>query len=159
MRVVVPGKGILELLAQRRVKPLEGEAGRYVFGFAAARWDDARRKHRSERRHAFERAVRMPKLIRFVAQGKPVIGRHDLAVLADRAEDNKMGARALRADLGHFGRTEAAREGELGLVGHLLAAKDQNRMFLESRSRRRVSGIMHRALRKRHTTRLDGEAR
>ena len=44
------------------------------------------------------------------------------------------------------------------VVGHLLAAKDQNRMFLESRARRRVCGIVRRDLRKRHTAQLGGEA-
>ncbi len=55
MRVVVPGKGILELLAHARIEPLEGKAGRDVFGLAAARRDDARRKDRCQRRHALER--------------------------------------------------------------------------------------------------------
>jgi hypothetical protein len=67
----------------------------------------------------------MPKLVRLVAHGEPVIWRHHLAVLADGAEDHEMGAGALRADLGYFRRTQAAREGELALVGYLLAAKDQ----------------------------------
>jgi len=44
MRVVVPGKGILEPVAQARVEALEGKAGRDEFGFAAARRDDSRRK-------------------------------------------------------------------------------------------------------------------
>ncbi len=41
---------------------------------------------------------------------------------------------ALRADLGHFRRPEAARKGELKFVGHLLVAKHQNGMFLEGRA-------------------------
>ena len=50
MRIVVPGKGILELHAQACIEPLKGKAGRDVFGLAAARRDDARRKDRCERR-------------------------------------------------------------------------------------------------------------
>src|SRR5215475_6737049 len=64
-----------------------------------------------------------------------MIRRHDLAVLVDRAEDHEVGARAQRADLGHLERSEPARERKLGLVGHLLAAKDNDRMLLERRAR------------------------
>ena len=74
-------------------------------------------------------------------------------------KDDEMRAGAERADLGHFGRTEAAREGELALVGHLLAAKDQNRMLLERRARRRVGGIVGGDVGKRHAAQLGGKTR
>ena len=38
--------------------------------------------------------VGVPELVRLVAQRKPVIRRHDLAVLADGREDHEMGAGA-----------------------------------------------------------------
>ena len=60
-----------------------------------------------------------------------MIRRHDLAVLVDGREDREVGAGAERADLGHLQRPETAREGELRVVGHVLAAKDQHRMLLE----------------------------
>ena len=69
-----------------------------------------------------------------------------------------MAAGAERADLGHLRRTEAAREGELALVGHLLAAKHQNRMLLERRARRRVGGVVGCDVAKRHAVQLGGEA-
>ena len=69
-----------------------------------------------------------------------------------------MRAGAERADLGHFRRAEAAREGELALVGHLLAAKHQNRMLLERRARRRIRGIVGRDVGKRHAAQLGGKA-
>ena len=129
MRVVMPGKGILEPLAQAGIKPLEGKAGRDVFGFAAARRDDARRKDRCQRRHTLERGIRMPELVGLAAQGKPVICGHHLSVRSDGRENHKMRAGALRADLGHFRRPEAARKGKLKFVGHLLVAKDQYGML------------------------------
>ena len=84
----------------------------------------------------------MPELVGLGAQRKPVIGRHHLAVRADGAEDHEMRAGALRADLGHFRRAEAARKRELNLVGHLLAAKHQNGMLLEGGPHRRIGGIV-----------------
>src|ERR1035437_8879578 len=62
------------------------------------------------------------------------------------------------ADLGHLRRTEAAREGELALVGHLLAAKHQNRMLLERRAHRRVGSVVGCDVAKRHAVQLGGEA-
>src|ERR1035441_4341276 len=100
----------------------------------------------------------MPKLVRLVAQRVAMIGQHHFAVRADGAEDHKMAAGAERADLGHLRRTEAAREGELALVGHLLAAKDQNRMLLERRARRHVGGVVGRDVAKRHAAQLGVEA-
>ena len=70
-----------------------------------------------------------------------------------------MGAGADRADLGHLRRSEAARERKLALVAHLLAAKDQNRMLLKSRARRRIRGVVICDLVKRHTTQLGAKAR
>jgi hypothetical protein len=53
----------------------------------------------------------------------PVILGHYLAVVADGGEDDEIGAGAERADLGHFRRAEAAREGKLALTADLLAAE------------------------------------
>ncbi len=80
----------------------------------------------------------MPELVGFVAQRKPRVGRHDLAVGADSGEDDEVGAGADGADLGDLERPEAAREGKLDVVGHLLAAEHQNRMVLERRAHRLV---------------------
>jgi hypothetical protein len=88
-----------------------------------------------------------------------VIRRHDVAVLIDRAEDHEVGARAQRADLGHLERPEPAREGELHLVGHILAVKDNDRMLLERRARLVVCRGVGRDLGKRHAAQLGGEAR
>src|SRR4249920_2549502 len=96
MRIVVPNKGILELLAQSRLKSLKGDPGRHEFGFATAGRDYARRKHRRQCWHFFERTICVPELICPIAQRKSVIGRHDMAILADRAEDHEMGPGALR---------------------------------------------------------------
>src|SRR5262245_25319842 len=109
MIVVVPGKGAFEPLAQRRLESLPGKTSRDIFGLTTLRRDDSRRQYRGERRYALEGAVSMPKLVRLVAQGKPVIRRHDLAVLVDRAEDHKIGADAQRANFGRLKRAKAAR--------------------------------------------------
>ena len=87
-----------------------------------------------------------------------MIRRHDLAVLVDRAEDDEVGAGAQRADLGHFERSEPAREGELHLVGYVLAAEDEDRMLLERGARLLVRGVVGRDLGERHAAQLGGEA-
>src|SRR2546429_369968 len=71
MSVIVPGEVALEPRAQCRIEPLEGEAGRDVFGLAAARRDDARGEHGGERRYALERTIGVPELVCFVAQRQP----------------------------------------------------------------------------------------
>src|ERR1700738_3800074 len=131
MRVVVPGKGILELPAKARIEPLEGEAGRNVFGLAATRRDDARRKDRCQRRHALERGIGMPELVGLAAQGKRALWRYARSVRAKGTQDDKMRTGPLRADLGHFRWPEAARKGELNFVGHLLIEQDHDRIFRE----------------------------
>src|SRR5262249_12488549 len=88
-----------------------------------------------------------------------VIRRHNVAVLVDRAEDHEIGARTQRADLGYLERPEPAREGELRLVGHLLAAKDDHRMLLERGARLLVCAVVRRDLGERYATQLGGEAR
>ena len=103
--------------------------------------------------------VGMPKLVGPVAQRVAVIGRHDFAVGADGGEDDEVAAGAERADFGHFRRTEAARERKLALVGHVLAAKHQNRMFLEGRARRSISGIVCGDIGERDAAQLGGKAR
>ena len=70
-----------------------------------------------------------------------------------------MAAGAERADLGHFRRTEAAREGELALVGHLLAAEHQHRMLLERGARRRIGGIVTGDIGKRDAAQFGGKTR
>src|SRR5215510_8287814 len=159
MVVVVPGEGTLELLAQRDLEPLPGKAGRDVFGLAALHRDDAGRQYRGECRHGFEGAVSMPELVRLVAQRKPVVRRHDLAVLVDRAEDHEIGAGAQRANLGHLEWPKAAREGKLRLVGDVLAAENNDRMFLKGRARHLVCGVVSRDLGERYTAQLGGKAR
>jgi hypothetical protein len=88
-----------------------------------------------------------------------MIRRHDLAVLVDRAEDDEIGAGAERTDLGHLERSEPARERQLRLVGHLLTAKDDDRMLLERRPRRVVGGLIGRDVGERHAAQLGGKAR
>jgi hypothetical protein len=63
------------------------------------------------------------------------------------------------ADLGHLERSEAAREGELRLVGHILIAKNKDRMLLERRARLLVSGVVRGDLGKRHAAQLGRETR
>src|SRR4051812_23933567 len=101
----------------------------------------------------------MPELVGLVAQGKPVIRRHDLAVLVDGAEGHEIGASAQRADFGHLKRPKAARESELRLIGDVLAAKDQDRMLLESRPRYLVCGVFRRDLGERYAAQLSGKSR
>ena len=69
-----------------------------------------------------------------------------------------MAAGAERADLGDFRRTEAAREGELALVGHFLVAKNQNRMLLERRARGGIGGIVSGDIGERHAAQFGGKA-
>src|SRR5690349_11381792 len=117
MVVVVPGEGAREPLAQRRIEPLPGKAGRDVFGLTALRRDDPRGQYRGECWYALEGAVSVPELVCLVAQGKPVIRRHDLAVLVDRAENHEIGPHSQRADFGYLERPKATRESELRLIG------------------------------------------
>ena len=70
-----------------------------------------------------------------------------------------MRAGADRADFCHFWRPEAAREGELALVGHSLAAKHQNRMFFERGTHRPIGGIVGRDIGKRDAAQFGGKAR
>ena len=108
MPVMMPGEGIFQLFARCRVEPLESEPRRDEFGFAAVLRNGSSGKNGSERRHAFERTVGMPKLIGLVAHGIAVIRRHDFAVRTDRRENDEMRSGAERADLGGFRRPEAA---------------------------------------------------
>src|SRR5215510_3297697 len=101
----------------------------------------------------------MPELVRLVAQGKPVIRRHDLAVLVDRTEDHEIGADAQRANFGYLERPKATRESKLRLIGDVLAAKDQDRMLLKGRTRYLVCGVVRRDLGKRYSAQLSGKAR
>src|SRR5262245_46011377 len=101
----------------------------------------------------------MPKLVRLVAHGEPVIGGNDLAIRPDGRQNGKIRARARRANLGYLRWTEATREGELPVVGHVLSAKHQNRMVLESRTHRRVCGIVGFNVAKRHAAQLGSKAR
>src|SRR5690348_4181466 len=115
MVVVVPGKGAFEPPPHRHLESLPGKTSRDVFGLTTLPRDDPRRQYRGERWYALEGAVSMPELVRLVAQRKPVIRRHDLAVLVDRAEDHEIGTHSQRANFGHLERPKATREGELGL--------------------------------------------
>ena len=95
MRVIMPGKRVLQSVAQGRIEPREGKPGGDVLGLAAARGNDARRQDRCQRRHPLERGVGVPKLIGLRAHRHAVIGRHDLAVGTDGAQDHKMRAGTL----------------------------------------------------------------
>ena len=86
----------------------------------------------------------MPELVGLGSEGQPVIGRHNFSVRADGAENHEMRAGALRADFCHLWRAEAARKGKLNFVGHVLAAKHHNGMFLEGGPHRRIGGIVRR---------------
>jgi hypothetical protein len=100
----------------------------------------------------------MPKLVRLVAQRDARIGRHDLAVRPDGREDHEMRAGALRRRRRYFQRAEAAREGDLGFVGHFLIAKHQNRMRFERGAHRLVSGIVMGDIGERHAAQFGGKA-
>ena len=108
--------------------------------------------------HSFERAVGMPRLVCPVAQGEPMIGRHDLAVGADRAEGHKMSAGTQRADLGHLGRTEAPREWRAAARRSLPGRERQGRNALRMPPRRRVRGVVRRDLGDRHAAQFCGES-
>src|SRR5436305_11232280 len=126
MRVIMPGEGLLQPLAQLVIEPLPGKARRNVFGLAAPCRDDARGEYGGKRRHAFESAVAMPELIGLVAQRKPMVRRHNFAIVVNRAENNEIGAGPLRSDLGNFKWSEPARKRKLRLVRYLLPAKDEH---------------------------------
>src|SRR6516162_3315184 len=159
MSVIMPGEGSLEPLAQRLVEPLPGKARRDVFGLAPACRDDARGEDGGKRRHALEGAVAMPELIGLVAQRKPMVRRHNLAVLVNGAENDKIGTDSLRSDLGYFERPEAARKSKLRLVCYILAAKDEHQMLLEGGAHRLVGAIVGRDIAKRDAAQLGRKAR
>jgi len=54
VRVIMPGKGIFELLAQAGPEAFEGKAGRDELGPSAINGDDTRRENRGQSRHALE---------------------------------------------------------------------------------------------------------
>src|SRR3954451_6762190 len=101
----------------------------------------------------------MPELVGLAAQGKPVIRGHYLSVGADGAQDDKMRASALRADLGDFRRAEPARKRKLKLVRHLLVTKYQDRMLFEGCSYRGIDSIVRGDICKRHAPKLGGKSR
>src|SRR6478672_3366898 len=101
----------------------------------------------------------MPELVGLAAQGEPVICWHHLSVRADGAENHEMRACALRTNLGHFRRPEAARKSQLKLVRHFLVAKNQNRMFLESSARRGIGRIVRGDIGKGQTAQFGCESR
>ena len=155
----MPGEGIFQPPLQRRIEALEGEPGGDVLGLAPPPRNDARRQHRSERRHPLERTVGMPELVRLVFQGEPVIFRHYVALLVEGLEDHEVGAVAIRTHLGDLERAEAAREGKLRFIGDVLVAKDQNRVLIERRAHRRVCGLACRNVVDVHSAQFRGKAR
>src|SRR5262245_47504532 len=159
MVVVVPGEGVREPLAQRRIEPLPRKAGRDVFGLTPVRRDEPRRQYRGERWYALEGAVSMPELVRLVSQREPVIRRHDLPVFADRAEDHEISTHSQRANLSHLERPKATRERELRLLGDVLSAKDKNRMLLKGRARHLICGVVRRDVDERYPAQFSGKAR
>src|SRR5580704_7434678 len=70
-----------------------------------------------------------------------------------------MRTRALRTDLGHFRWAEAARKGELDLVGHFLVAKHQDGMLLEGRAHHRIYGVVRGDIGEPHPAQFGGESR
>jgi hypothetical protein len=69
-----------------------------------------------------------------------------------------MRAGALGRGRRYFERAEAAREGDLGFVGHFLIAKDQDRVRFEGSAHRPVSGIVIGHVGKRHAAQFGGKA-
>jgi hypothetical protein len=88
-----------------------------------------------------------------------MIGRHDLAVLVHGREDHQVRARAGRRRRCYLQRPEAARERDLRIVGHILAAEDHDRMLLEGRARRPIGSIIGGDVGERYATDLGGKAR
>ncbi len=142
--VLVPGEGIFQLPLQSRIEALERKPGGDVLGLTALCRNDARRQHRSERRHRLERTVGVPELVRLVFQREAVIFAHHVALLVESREDHQVGAVALRLRLGDLERSEVSREGKLRLIGDVLVAKDQNRVLLERRAHPRVCAVVGR---------------
>jgi hypothetical protein len=101
----------------------------------------------------------VPKLVGLAAKRKPVIRRNYFAVRADGAEDDKMRAGALRADLCHFRRAEAPRKCKLKLVGHLLVSKNQNGIFLERGTHGGIDLVIRGDIGKRHAAQFGAKAR
>src|SRR5262249_34014809 len=89
----------------------------------------------------------------------------EVAVLAGARGEKRgggareVGAGAERSHLGHFERPEPTREGELRFVGHLLAAKDNDRVLLEGRPRFFICGLVGRDPGQRDAAQLGGKAR
>ena len=69
-----------------------------------------------------------------------------------------MGAGALRRRRRYFERPEAAREGDLRFVGHVLVAKDQDGMRFEGGAHRLIGGVIGGDVGKRHATQFGGKA-
>ena len=84
----------------------------------------------------------MPKLIGLVAHRQPVIGRNHVSVRSDGGQDHEVRAFALRANLGHFGWAESAREGKLNVVGDVLVAQHKDRMLLECSAYRCIGCVI-----------------
>ena len=133
MRVVVPSEGIFQPLLQRRIEFLEREPHRHEFGFAAVRRHDTRRQDRCKRRHGLERRVGVPELVRLVAQRIAVVRRHHFAVRAEIRQGDEIAAHAGRADRHDLRLAEAAGEGKLAFVGHILLAQHDDRVLPRTR--------------------------
>jgi hypothetical protein len=69
-----------------------------------------------------------------------------------------MRAGALGRGRRYFERAEAAREGDLGFVGHRLIAKDEYRMRFEGGPHCPIGGIIVGDVGKRHATQFGGKA-
>ncbi len=106
--IIMPGEQACHALLRRFIQPAESEPGRDIFGFAAMRRNDARGKDGCECRHALERGVGVPKLVRLIAQCDARIRRHDSTIRPDRREDHEMRTRALRRRRRNFERAKAA---------------------------------------------------
>src|SRR5581483_9089894 len=71
-----------------------------------------------------------------------MVRRNDFAVRADGGENDEVAAGAERADLRDLWRPETARKGELAIVGYVLVAEDEHRVFFEGRAHLGVNTIV-----------------
>jgi hypothetical protein len=99
----------------------------------------------------------VPELVGLGSERLLVVGRDDAALGIEIGEVNEIGSGSESPDLGDLQRSEAARIGELDVVGDLLVPKHQQRVFLEGGTQLGVQFRMLGDIGDRRAARLDAE--